>query len=380
MPKPSAFSAFARVISCGTHILFAAALVVLLTCSGLPAQDWKNFVLAARWGGVIEVIDPVTLETVSRIHFDVRNTTGLNGVAASADGTMLCVEGPITGPEGSGNCCYLYAIDLATLRAKKVAGIWGTQSRRAFVVSNGIVYRTSEIFASGALEGRGSGQLYFDPADRLLYGVRISRGLALDVYDLTQGTVIRRLAPTGLDGDWLPSGAWSGNKFYLYAARSDGSGARLWTVAANAAQLEPDVAVEAFGQTSGCSHVRLERITAAGGNLFVYEVFGSKIDRRDGCGKDVPGGAWLVNPETGQLLRHDAPQLHFTALVPEPTEPVLYGLAAEGGSSRKAPVELVRIDARDGHVMQSRVLDVDYWWIAVAPLRIVRSGEVQVVP
>jgi hypothetical protein len=354
--------------------------VVLLACSGLQAQQMKTFVVAQRREGVIEFIDPVTLATVSRIHFDVRSTSGLNGVAASRDGARLYVEGPITGHESPGGCCYLYSIDLAALQAKKVAGIGGTHSQAAFVVSNGIVYQMSEIFARGGSEGTGGGVAFLDPTGHYLFRVRSSHGPALDVYDLAQGTGVRRLAPTGLDGQWFTSGAWSGNRFFLYATRDDGSAARLWTVSATAAELGPGVAVKPFGQIPGCSKVRLKEITAAGGNLFVYERFGTKLDRREFCGSKIPGGAWVVDPDTGQLLHHYAPELHFAALIADRTEPVLYGLAAEGSTTWKAPVKLVRTDARSGRVLQSRYLDVDYWWITVAPLQKAPTGEVQVVP
>ena len=359
--------------------------VVLLTCSVLQAQDRKNFILAARRRGVIEVIDPVTLKTVSRIHFDAPSEgAGLEGVSASADGGTLYVEGPITGLTGlmdaPGGCCFLYAVDLATLHAKKVAGVWGTLSRAAFVISDGVAYRTAELSSSGAMADMGGDELHPYPAGHLLVGVRRLRVPALDVFDLVQGSIILRLAPTGLHGNWLSSGTWSGDRFYLYASSRDGSAARLWTASANTAQLGPDMSVETFGQVPGCSRARLEEITAAGGNLFVYERFGTKIDRRDVCPTQIPGGAWLVNPETGRLVRHDAPDLHFTALISGRTEPVLYGLAAEGGSNRKAPVELVRIDARDGRVMQSRVLDTDVWRITTASLRAAPSGDVRAVP
>ncbi len=356
--------------------------VALLACSGLQAQDLRNLILAARRQGVIEVIEPTTLITVSRIHFHVPpDSAGLNGVSASADGTIVYVEGPITGlPDASGSCCFLYSVDLATLHAKTVAGIWGSRSREAFVISDGVVHRTAELSPSGSIADMGGDQLHLDPPGHLLFGVRGFRGPALDVYDLVRGSIIRRLTPTGLDGDWYPSGAWSGDRFYFYAARSDGSAARLWAVSAKTEQLGPGVAVKTFGQIPGCSRGRLEEITAAGGNLFVYERFGTKIDRRDLCHTQIPGGAWLVNPETGRLVRHDAPHLHFAALIPGRAEPVLYGLTAEGGSTWKAPVELVRIDARDGRVMQSRVLDTDIWRIATASLRAAPTGDVRAVP
>jgi len=282
--------------------------------------------------------------------------------------------------DAPGGCCFLYSVDLATLRAEKVAGVSGTPSRGAFVISDGVAYRTAELSSSRAIADMGGDELHPYPAGHLLVGVRQLRVPALDVFDLVRGSMIRRLTPTGLHGNWRSSGTWSGDRFYLYAASSDGSAARLWTAAANTAQLGPGVPVETFGQIPGCSRPLLEEITAAGGSLFVYEAFGTKIDHRDGCQTQIPGQAWLVNPETGRLVRHDAPDLNFSALISGGAEPVLYGLTAEGGSTWKAPVELVRIDARDGRVMQSRVLDADIWRIVTAPLRTAPTGDVRAVP
>jgi hypothetical protein len=160
--------------------------VTFLACSGLHAQDLKNYILAERSGGVIEVMDPVTLQSISQVRFDVRNTAGLNGVAASADGTTLYVEGPITdSSRAAGSCCFLYSIDLATLHAEKVAGVWGSHSREAFVVSGGIVHRASDLSAAAAIRGTGNDRLYLDQAGQALFGVRSFQGPALDVYDLT---------------------------------------------------------------------------------------------------------------------------------------------------------------------------------------------------
>jgi hypothetical protein len=193
-----------------------------------------------------------------------------------------------------------------------------------------------------------------------------------------RGSTIHHLVPTGLEGDWWPSGTPSGGRFYFYAAKGDGSAARLWTVSADTAVLGPGIAVETFGQVPGCSQSRLEEITAAGGSLFVYEAFGFKIDRRNTCQTLIPGGAWQLDPGTGRLLRQIAPHLHFSALIPDRVEPVLYGLAS--GPDWQAPVELVRIDARDGRVVESRLLDVDVWRVATAPLRTAPTGDVRASP
>ena len=137
------------------RILIAA---VLLACPGLcTAQGMKNYVLAVRRGGVIEFIDPVTLNSVSQLHCDVGpRTSGLNGVAASADGTTLYVEGPITdSSSAAGSCCFLYSIDLATLHAERVAGVWGSHSRQAFVVPSGIVRSSERVVSRSRHQGHG---------------------------------------------------------------------------------------------------------------------------------------------------------------------------------------------------------------------------------
>jgi hypothetical protein len=117
-------------------------------------------------------------------------------------------------------------------------------------------------------------------------------------------------------------------------------------------------------------------MVASAGNLFIYEQFGFKVDSRKQCAGPVPGGAWVVDPGTGQLTRQIAPNLHFSALVSDRMGLELYGLSAEG-QNWELPAELVRIDASDGRILQSRHLDPGFWRIAVAPLRSVPSGDVQ---
>src|SRR6267378_3847424 len=76
-----------------SRLIIATAL---LTCSVVSAQDTKQFVLAANRAGVVELLDPSSLQTLSRIHIDLPpHSVGLNGVSANADGSMIYVEGPI---------------------------------------------------------------------------------------------------------------------------------------------------------------------------------------------------------------------------------------------------------------------------------------------
>jgi hypothetical protein len=335
-------------------------------------------ILAASQPGVVELINPSTLETVGRIHFDLPpRSVGLNGASASADGSLLYVEGPIsTDPRG---CCSLYSIDLATLQMKVAASVPGSRSRHSFVVSDGVVYLATALTPNGIANEMSNDmshdRLHLSPDGRWLFGVKSFRGPALDVYDVARGQFVRQLTPQGLEGDWWPTGTWSGDRFYLYAANGEGSG-RLWTVSPDTTELGAGAAVAPFGRVPGCSDQSSKGITASAGSLFLYEQFGFKVDRRNGCVGPVPGGAWAVDPATGQLTRQIAPGLHFSALISDQARSELYGLSAEG-PNWGLPAELVRMDPGDGRILQSRHLDPGFWRVAIAPLRMVPSGDVR---
>ena len=211
----------------------------------------------------------------------------------------------------------------------------------------------------------GNARLHLSPDGRWLFGVRSFRGPALDVYDVARGQVVRQLTPEGLDGDWWPTGTWSGDRFYLYAANGKSSG-RLWTVSPEMLQLGAGAAVGPFGRRTGCPDQSPKGIAASRGNLFLYEEFGFKVDRRNECAGQVPGGAWIVDPATGQLTGQIAADLHFSALISGRAGSDLYGLSAES-ANWEFPAELVRMDPRDGRILQSRHLDQGFWRIAVAP-------------
>jgi hypothetical protein len=286
---------------------------------------------------------------------------------------MLYVEGPIQDePHG---CCSLYSIDLATLQIKVAASIPGSRSRRSFVVSDGLVYPATALTHNGIASDTSNDRLHLSPDRRWLFGVRSFRGPALDVYDVERGQVVRHLAPEGLGDDWWPTGTWSGDRFYFYVANSTGSG-RLWTVLPETTQLGAGTAIAPFGRLSGCTDQSSKAMVASGGTLFIYEEFGFKLDRRNDCTGRVPGGAWIVDPTTGQLTRQIAPNLHFSAPISDRTGSELYGLSAED-PNWELPAELVRIDIYDGRILQSRYLDPGFWRISIAPLRVVPSGDVR---
>jgi hypothetical protein len=218
-------------------------------------------------------------------------------------------------------------------------------------------------------------RLHLSPNQQWLFGVRNFRGPVLDVFDLAQGLVVRHLAPSGLEGNTGASGAWIGGSFYLYVALSGGRG-HLWVVSPETTQLGDGLEVGPIGQAVGCSGPLVREITAGGSNLFLYELFGFKLDRRTKCPGRVPGGAWIVDPATGRLVHQITPDLHFSELISDRAGSTLYGLLAKD-PWLETPVQLVRIDTRDERVLQSRVLDSSFWRMAVVALRVIPSGTVE---
>lgn len=332
---------------------------VLLACLPVSAQDTEQFILATSRSGVLELIEPASLTTRSRIHLDLPpGSVGLNEVSASADGSTIYVEGPIAGnPDG---CCSLYSIDLATLRFDETASIAG-----------------SPAHGSEEFKRMLNDRVHRSPDGHWLFGVKSFPSPALDMYDAVQGSIVRQLAPAGLEGDWHPTGTWSGDRFYLYASKGDGSSARLWTASPDTRDLGAGVAVESFVRPSDCSasNFASEQIVATRNDLFIYENFGFILDRRADCPNFIPGGAWEIDPSNGRLLRQIAPELHFSTLISDREEQVLYGLS-NGGPNWESPVQIIRIDARDGQFLQSRILDTDRWHISIARLWMAPTGDV----
>jgi hypothetical protein len=337
----------------------AIRLAAFLACSALFAQDLRTFILAASQSGNVEFIDSATLRTVGRIYFDLGvHSAGLNGVSASADGASLYVEAPLQNE--ANNCCALYSVDLATLQMKQVAWIPGSRSRTEFF---------------GLPREMGNDRLFVSSDRHWIFGVSFFQGYTLDIYDAETKKIIRRLTPQGLTGNWWPAGVWAGDQFYLYAANAEGA-ALLWTISPETTELGAGLPVASFGQVAGCSDAP-KSIVASAGNVFLYEDFGFKVDRRNQCAGPVPGGAWLVDTSTGKLIRQIAPEVHFSELLSNPASSQLYGLSVE--NAQWASPRLVQIDSSDGTVLKSRALDPGFWRVAIAPLSLTPSGDVRSV-
>lgn len=337
-------------------------ICILLALCSLAAQDRKTYVITASRSGVIELLDPATLDTVARIPLNLPpNTVGINGIYASADGSKLYLEGPT--PSDPHACCVLSALDLATLQLSQAASIPGTSSRAAFIFSNGLVYPAATLLPQGFTSHT---RQYLSPDQRSLFAVKSFPTPAVEAVDLLRGTV-RELVPPGLTEDLsgtATAGAWSGDRFYFYVSDRHASG-WLWSVSPDARQLTAAIKLAPFNEQPGCrERFPIETsFTAASGNFFLYETFGWKGDRRAQCESEVPGGVWMVDAATGQLTNHIAPGCHFRRVLSDRSGSMLYGLTAD------TTPQLVRIDAQTGQLLNVRNVDPDAWFLSVAALQ-----------
>ena len=331
------------------RLLFGRVFCLIIVLGGdsdLWSQGSRELIFAARRSGIAEVVDAVTLETVARIHFDFR----VERLSASADGAKLYVAGYGT----DAGCCKHYTFDPATLKLENEVP-------------------TSERSDYGAC--------LVSPDGRWCFRLKSFRGPALETVDLRESGHARELIPPGLpeensEGNWSATGVWSGDRFYLYVARPNDPGL-LWTVLPGTEVLGAGLGVAPFSEAPGCRQ-RLpvaKGLVAAGGNIFLYEPFGSKADRTLSCEMALPGGAWMVDIATGRLANQIASEFHFSRLIADRSGSTLYGVVL-GKADWNGPVRLVRLDGRDGKLMRSRTFAPGVLQIAIGPLGKIPVGDV----
>jgi hypothetical protein len=333
----------------GRLLLVIVGLLLWAGASDLRAQG-TDLIFTASRSAITEVVDAVTLDTVARVHFDFQ----VERLSASADGSRLEVAGYAAG----GWCCQHYTLDPATWKLEE------------------------EVPAS---ERGDYGACLVSPDGRWCFQLKSFRGPALKVVDLREPGSARVLIPPGLpeensEGNWAATGVWSADRFYLYVQRPNDPG-RLWTVSPGAEALGPGIEVAPFGEAPGC-RARLpvsKGIVASAGNVFLYEPFGSKADRTGTCGMALPGGVWMLDATTGRLTGQVASEFHFNRLIPDASGSTLYGVALDN-RNWNGPVQIVRLNGRDGTVMQTRTFEPGVLQITAGRLAKVPVGNVSALP
>lgn len=356
-------------------IRIPAAILLLLILPFVVGQAHDQTVLlAAHRAGGVEVLDPNTLEPVGSI----KVLPQANGLTSDNTGVLFLREG--LAPEFEG-CCALYAVDLKTREMTKllepvsnavvspdgqhVLAQRGNVGIEAFNIHT--LQREPEIPRSVA---PGVYSLSFSPDGRLLFGVS-NFPRSLDIFDFDQRKLVQRFT---VSQDLSVLGAWIGNVYYLYEYRK-GEG-QLWRVKTDNSALEGPVNVDFPDLASDCERP-MQGMVGAGGQLFLVELFGGKGDRRDFCTRDVPGGLFSIDPQTGKVLTHLAPEVHFASLVPSTDGKELYGIDVR--DTTWSSVGLIRLNATSGDVLARRNLQADVWFIDLAniPKDLVPNGPVE---
>jgi hypothetical protein len=347
------------------------AVLLLLPLITAEAQD-RTVVLAVHRAGPMEVLAPDTLQTLGTIE-----VPSLADRVANGSGGMIFLRAGLA-PDFKG-CCALYALNLETRSLTKllspVAVVVLSPDGKHVITQRGNV--GVEVFNARTFEQEppiprsiapGMYGLCFSPDGHLLFGASNFPTPTLDVLDFSERKLVRRFS---LPQDVNIRGTCVGSDYCLYGQRK--ASAELWRVKADTNEMAAPVSVNFPDETPECG-LHDQRIFGAGGRLFLLELFGGKLDRRASCGKGVPGGVLLIDPQTGSIKAHLASEFHFAQLIPGPDSTDLYGIDVRDTIWRS--VGLVRLDATTGRVLAKRDLVPDVWSIGLAtiPAELVPHG------
>ena len=357
-------------------ISFCLAILLILPSSLDQAREYQTVLLAAHRSGRVEVLDPITLQSLGSI----KVLPQANGITSDRTGILFLQEG--LAPKFQG-CCALYAVDLKTREMTKLlepasAAVAVSPDGEHVVTQRGNV--GIEVFSVHTLHREpailpsiapGVYALRFSPDGRLLFGVTNFPMPALDILDFDRRKLVQRFT---FPQDLTVVGAWVNDAYYLYGYHK-GTG-QLWRVKADNSALEGPVKIDFPDLASECK-MELQEMIGTSGRLFLYEQFGSKLDRRDGCAIEIPGGLLSVDPQTGGILAHLAADFHFASLISGADGKELYGIDVR--DTTWTSVGLVRLSAITGEVLARRNLTSDVWFIdlATVPSELVPNGSVE---
>ena len=354
------------------------ALLLLMALSPSKAQDSQLVLLATHRSGGIEIFEPTTLAILASIHV----LPQAQGIRSSPDGGLLYVGAGIA-PDFEG-CCALYALNLMTKKMTSLVAPSGeitvspdgnyVLTQRGAVgieIYNGKTLAREEPIPQTAAPG--VYHLSFSPDGSLLFGVTNWPKPSLDVFQFADRRLLRRYP---VSGDVSLSGTWVRDAFYLYSF--NGPTGQLWKVNPATPTLGRPLTVSFPDAAPDCA-LHEEGTLGAGGQIFLFEMFGSKWDRRVGCRKAILGGVLALDPETGRVLKRIAEDIHFSSLVSSPDGEEIYGVDVRHPNWDS--VGLVRLDAATGKTLAKRELTRDVWSISLAsmPRKLLPHGTIEIV-
>jgi len=338
------------------------AILLLVSLVAAESQD-HPVLLGAHRAGRVEVFDADTLQPLGSVVV----LPNADRISSASNGILFLRQGL---PPDYKGCCALYAFDLKTRNMTRllqpVLGITVSPDGQHVVTQRGNI--GIEVFDAHTLRPEtsiprstapGIYGLSFSPDGQLLFGTSNFPSRAVDIFSFKDRRLVGRFA---LPEGFTIRGAWVGDAYYVYGYRK--AGGELWRVKADGSELETRAQIDLPHAAPECQLYDLG-VLAAGRRLLVFEQFGGKGDRR-GRSKDVPGGAFLVDPQTGKQMAHLVPELHFAQLIPSADGKELYGI--DVGNMNWSSVSLVRLNAETGEVLARRELSPDVWSFDLANL------------
>ena len=354
---------------------YLLAILLLLPLGVAQSQD-RPVLLAAHRAGRVEVLNVDTLQPLGSIVVPPL----ADRVTGASKGVLFLRAG--LSPDFRG-CCALYALDLKTRNMTKllqpVSGFTVSPDARHIVTQRGNT--GIEVFDARTLQPEpsiprsiapGIYGLSFSPDGHLLFGTSNFPSPAVDILDFNERKLVRRLP---LPEEFAIRGAWVDGDYYVYGYRQ--ATGELWRVKADDSELKMPVKIDLPDLAPECE-LHDQGVRAVGDRLLVFELFGGKGDRRGACRKNIPGGAFLVDPKTGKQIAHITPELHFAQLISTEDGAELYGidLASAGWTS----VAVVRLNATTGQIIATQKLSSDVWFIDLVniPEELLPHGQLEV--
>lgn len=296
----------------------------------------------------------------------------MESVTPSPDGRRLYVARE----NGSGACCTLFALDLATKKMCQFAdparfGVPSPDGRFVFTQGRrGVdVFDAVNLGSLGTMAAPGAYNLQASADGRWLMGVTNLPKPSLDIFDIKSGGLDRRLpVPSG-----PATGAWAGERFYVFSYGEPGEG-KLWSVKPEEHGLTPEKSIPLPDIHGECDQPVLLTLTGAHGSLYLAEAFGFRVDRRHACPDAAGGGIYRYDPLSGRLV-HLAPDVHVHRMAVSPDGRDLYVVDAGDYNSR-----LMRIDIGTGHILHYTSLENSDWNLSLVrmPAALIPNRNVHV--
>lgn len=332
--------------------------VLLLAAAPTFAQD-PLVVLAADRTGRVEIFD-TTLGQKAGIGVNQL----VESVAASPDGRRLYIAQ--ASQRDSGDCCGVYSLDLETrkmclLAAPALFGAPSPDGRLLFTQgTRGVdVFDASTLSRLPTMKAPGVYNLQPSPDGRWLLGVTNSPKPSLDIFDLRFRVLARQLPiPAG-----PATGAWAGDRFYVFSYGAPGTG-QLWSVRPENNELQQAKSIVLPDLHGACNEPVLLMLAGAPDRLFLAEAFGFKVDRRLACPDTARDGVYVIQPSTGRV-GHIAPSVRVNRMVVSPDGRDLYVIHSSGPSPL-SHARLLHIDTRTSRVLQNIALESGDWNLALA--------------